>query len=146
MGIGNRDSNLVRLARLEITGQDAGNIATRAISEDIDGAPVLRRIRIERVTIQASAAASYICRLYTKATRNRTPGSGHYSLLYENTVTNSAALQEMTDTIPYVDEDATANTQAANVTYNEARARIYLEIVTTVGNNIDYSISVAYKQ
>jgi len=146
MGIGNRDSNLVRLARLEIENQDAGNETKRVISQDIDGAPVLRRIRIERMTIQASAAASYIFRIYTKATRNNTPGSEHYSLLYENTVTNSADLQTVTATIPYVDEDATKNTSMANVTYNEARARIYLELVTTAGNNIDFSISIAYKQ
>lgn len=143
---GTRESNLLRLARLQISNQDAGNTGNGEISEDVDSHNLPRRIRIHYLAIQSSNIATYTLRIFTRASRVITPGATNYSLLYVRTVTASQAISIDQDGIDYVDEDATADSYDVALAGNENKAQVYVQILTTAGNETDYDLAIVFTQ
>ena len=146
MQLGNRDANPVRLARLQALNNDAGNTRNWEITEDVDEHSIPRRIRIRYLTIHSSNVATYTLRIFTRASRSMTPGGANYSLIYSRTVTASDAISIDQDEIDYVDEDATADSYDSSLDSGEYKAQIYVQILTTAGNNTAYELAIVFTQ
>jgi hypothetical protein len=139
-------TNISRIARGQLAAQSTGGKANIHLSEDEASEKIPRRIMIEHISVQASAPATYTVRIFTRQAKVNTPGQSNYSLLWEQAVAASAALQIYDVSMPYVDEDATANDIKSENTPNEISATIWAEIETTTGTDVNYDLCIGFKQ
>ena len=144
MTLGAYDSNPIRLARFQALNQDGGNVAEFALSQDVDGHNIPKRIRLKMITIQASQLIGFTFRIFSTAARVNTPGADGFSLVSEKLVAPSPIMPYFLEDMPYTDEDAVADNYIA--TWNENRAQIFCQLITNAGVNVDYSIGIYFTQ